>query len=209
MNAKGILTMAYQILHVSRSGVLPQQEVSSSSQVWQGRGAGGTWGQVPPSGGTPQPSLMGGIQGGVPPSRGYPLIGGTPSQVWQGYLRWGTIGRGYPSAGGTPGQVQLGVPEVGYPPAKSDGGYPKWGTPSRGYPPIGGTPPARSDRGIWGGVPPAGVTPQQGVPLARSNWGYLRWTWLDLAGVPPLQVWTDKQSETITSRLLRTQSVKT
>ena len=96
-------------------------------------------------------------------------------------------------------------PLQGTPLAMSDGGgYPRWGTPQQGY------PLARSDGGTQGGV-----------PLARCDGGYLRWGappayepgWgsppcLDLARVPPPQVWTDKQSETITSRLvLRTRSV--
>ena len=70
---------------------------------------------------------------------------------------------------------------------------PAGGTPSREYPLAGSTPPpARSDGGTRGGVPPG-----RRYPPAR-------WTWL---GYPP-QVWTDKQSETITSHLvLHTRSV--
>ena len=81
------------------------------------------------------------------------------------------------------------IPEVGYllPP------------PHRGY------PPARSD-GVGG---TQGGSPQQGVPPQLDLAGVTP-PQLDLAGVPPPppQVWTDKQSETITSRLvLRTRSV--
>ena len=66
---------------------------------------------------------------------------------------------------------------MGYP------GYPHWGTPS-----------SRSDRGHLG-------TPHQATlpPLARPGSGTPPgWTWLGY----PLKVWTEKQSETITSRLV-------
>ena len=87
----------------------------------------------------------------------------------------------------TPSVTRGGVPPR---PGPTGRGYPRWGTPCQGTPPARsdggylrwGTPLARSDRGggtgTSGGVPPPG--------------------WLHLAGVPPppLQVWTDKQSET-------------
>ena len=123
--------------------------------------------------------------GGVPPLAGVP----PPSQVWkgwgQGVPRWGTH-----CQGGTPLPGLTGVPKVGYPLARVPlqphltGGYQRWGTPWQGYPP---------SQVSWG-LPEVGY-PQQGyLPPGR--------------GTPSPQVWTDKQSETITSRLvLRTRSV--
>ena len=151
--------------------------------------------------------------------RGYPIpAGGTPSQVPPNTDLTGGYpipagGRGYPISGGW------------YPiPA---GGYPISGTPcpdlARGYPILvhphpdlaGGGVPTHPD---LGGVPPIGPgwgTPHldlAGVPPVGPGQGTPH---LDLAGVPPPgpgrgtpQVWTDKQSENITSRLLlRTRSV--
>ena len=101
--------------------------------------------------------------------------------------------RGIPTAAY---QVLHLLPEVGYPPTGVPphpglmGGYPSWGIPHQGIPHQGTPPPSQ----VQWGVPEMGYPPP---------------SWLDLAGVPPLpQVWTDKQSETITSRLvLRTRSV--
>ena len=112
VNARGIPTRAYQVLHLFPKVGYPP---------WPGLpGGGGTWGGAPlpvwgtPGqvwwGGTPQPGLMG------------------------GYPRWGTPKQGVPltrSDGGTQGGVPplpgWGVPL--YPPARSDGGYLRWGTP--------------------------------------------------------------------------------
>ena len=102
----------------------------------------------------------------------------------------------FPEVGYTPGQVQQG------------GGVP----PSRGYPlgqvRWGGTPLSDGGGGYCeGGAPQPGPTGilEMGYPPVRVPPP----SWLDLARVPPPpQVWTDKQSETITSRLvLRTRSV--
>ena len=132
------------------------------------------------------------VRGGVhPPVEVTPTIGVTPSQVWWGYLRWGT-----PQPGPT-GEV----PKVGYPLARSDGGtqseYPHRDTPQPG--PMG-------YQSTWGGVPPLGVppsqvqlgyprwgSPHQGIPSQVQPGGYPRWgtprqgypsgwTWL---GYPP------------------------
>ena len=124
----------------------------------------------------------------------------------------------------TPSVIRGGVP----PPTRSDGGGGR--LPDVGHPPVRvplvRVPPVQ----VWqGGVqvghprsyPPPGWLDLAGYPpsLARSDrgggGGYLRWypppSWLDLARYPPSpppQVWTDKQSETITSHLvLRTRSV--
>ena len=136
-------------------------------------------------------------------------VSSTPSVTWGGVPPWpglmgGTRG-GVPPAGVPAGEVWWGVPEVGYPPAglppplaRSDRGLPKVGYPPQGYPLPG------LMGGTWGGVPPS-----RGTPSPPG------WTWLgspppqlDLVRILPPQVWTDKQSETITSHLvLRTQSV--
>ena len=114
---------------------------------------------------------------------------------------------GYPSSRGTPWPGLMGVPKVGYPPVRSDRGYQggvppglTGGLPKVGHPPAGGTPQPGPTGGYprWGtplaGYPPGG--PGRGTPPT--------WTW---PGYPP-QVWTYKQSETITSRLvLRKRSV--
>ena len=89
LNARGIPTAAYQVLHLlPKVGYPPRQ-----------------WGP-------PQPDPMGDTQGGIPPDRGrpppwpdligvpevrYPLAGVPPSQVWQGVPKWGTRG-GVPPA---------------------------------------------------------------------------------------------------------------
>ena len=173
--------------------------------------SGGTWGGVPPSGyppsqGTPQPGLMGGMQGGVPPS-GYP---------WPGLM--GVAKVEYPPVEVPPGPglmggTQGGVPLLRYPLAMSDGGT--WG----GVPPCQDTSWPGPMGGTWGGVPHRGrYPPHQGTPNQvwwrdrYQRWGTPCWGTPQLAGPgkgPPLrQVWTDKQSETITSRLvLRTRSV--
>ena len=115
--------------------------------------------------------------------------------------------RGIPTAAY---QVLHLLTEVGYPP-------PRQGIPWLGYP----------HPGLTGGYPPVRVPPVQvwrGVPWPphRGTLPLGYHPWLDLAWVPPPpppgpglgtpppppQVWTDKQSETITSRLvLRTRSV--
>ena len=93
------------------------------------------------------------------------------------------------------------------------------GIPTRGWvpPPAGVLPPP----GLMGVFPYQGEgyptldTPCQtwlGVPLlGEFNWNQSSmtgWTWLGPPPPPPPQVWTDKQSETITSYLvLRTWSV--
>ena len=89
----------------------------------------------------------------------------------------------------TPSVTQGGVPPIRVPPARSDGGT--QGAPLLGY------PRARSDGGYPRWCTPIG-SPHQGMPkLAGPG-----------RGTPSLQVWTDQQSETITSRLvLRTLSV--
>ena len=117
--------------------------------------------------------------------------------------RWGYPSRSGPMGGG---YLSCRTPSCGTPLARSDGGTRGevplcQGTPARsdgGVPEVGFTPirvPHGQVRqgGTWGGVPPIGAPPG----------------WLDLAGVHPhTQVWTDKQSETITFPLvLRTRSV--
>ena len=120
-------------------------------------------------------------RGGVlpPPSRG------TPGQVWWGVTRGGVSPHQDTPQSGLTGGTRGGVPPIrvpslsGYSPARSDGGLPEVG-----YPPSG-TPLARSDGGgTWGGVPPHRDTPLVRVappsgypPPARSDGGYLRWTW--------------------------------
>ena len=90
---------------------------------------------------------------------------------------------GAPPAGGYP-HPDLAGGEVPHP-----GGYPiSEGYPHLGYPPVW----------TWLGYPPSG--PGRGTP-------HPIWTWLVY---PPPQVWTDKQSVNITSRLvLCTRSVIT
>ena len=102
VNARGIPTAAYQVLHLlpevgypppphrpglmggggyPRWGILP---AGPPSQVWWG----GTWGGVPPSKGTSSQVWQGVSEVGYPPA-GYPLAGpgwGTPpSWTWPGY----------------------------------------------------------------------------------------------------------------------------
>ena len=76
--------------------------------------------------------------------------------------------------------------------------FPKWGYPNS-PPPAGGTPRP----GLTGGYLRWGTPPGRGYPPTRSDSGAP-----EVRYPPPPQVWTDKQSETITSRLiLRTRSV--
>ena len=83
----------------------------------------------------------------------------------------------YPVRGGVP-------PPVGVPPLPG----PMWGgVPEVWYPPIGVPPwPGLMGGGTWGGVPPGLAGPGRGTPIPP----------------PPAQVWTDKQSETITFPLV-------
>ena len=85
MNARGIPTTAYQVIHLlPKVGYTP----------WPGL-MGGTWGGVPPSRGTRGPGLMGVPKVGYTPSRGYPPParsdrGYPPSWTWLGYPPPGT-----------------------------------------------------------------------------------------------------------------------
>ena len=137
VNARGIPTAAYQVLHLLPKVGYPQQ----------GYPRPGLTGGYPRRS-TPWPGLTGGTQGGVP-----------PGQVWVG----GTRGRVPPSLN-SESIPEVGYPparsdRVGYPPARSDRGVPPsqvWqGVPEVGYPQLGlmgctqgGVPPARSDRGV-------------------------------------------------------------
>ena len=138
MNARGIPTAAYQVLHLlpvvgyhpiqvwRRGGGFPEVGYPPA------RSDGAYLGWGTPCMGTPLARSHGGIQGGV-----------HPSQVWWGgYPRWGT-------------------PQQGYLPARSDGGYPRQGTPQQGTPQPGlmrevpkldlaGVPPIWT----WPGYPP-------------------------------------------------------
>ena len=117
VNTRGILTVAYQVLHLlpkvgpGLMGGYPRWDTP-----WQGS----------PQQGTPLARS----------DRGYLRLGtpwqGTPSQVWWGYLSWGTPSRVTP---------QQGYPLAGYP-IRSDGaGVPKVGyCPGRGNP-LAGVPP--------------------------------------------------------------------
>ena len=107
MNARGIPTAVYQVLHLlSEVGYPP-------SQVWWGGTQGGG---TPPSRSTPSQVWQGGYpRQGTPPARsdrGCPRWSTPPSQVWQG-----------------------GYQRRGIPLARSDRGYPWWGTPRQWYPP--------------------------------------------------------------------------
>ena len=140
---------------------------------------GGTPGRCPPTGGVPQAGAP--LSGGTPGRR--PLPGGVPQAGAP--LSGGTPGR-RPLPGGTPGR---------YPPA---GGYPGWAPPHLdldGYPPhldLDGVPPCLDLDGVppcldLDGVPPP-PGPGWGTPPPQSaGW------------VPPPQMWTDKQTENITS----------
>ena len=107
-----------------------------------------------------------------------------PSVVLTGYppvLTWpgGDPARGYPTWVPLAGYPLAGYPPAGYPPAW----YPPAGYPLVGYPPSGYPPPAGPGR-----VPPLGVCPMAFWECCKALW--------DMG--PPPQVWTDKQSETIT-----------
>ena len=95
-----------------------------------------------------------------------------------------------PPSQGTPGQ---GTPYQGTPPARVP---PSQGTPQPGFPPPSqGTPLARVPPGwTWQGTPPAG--PGR-VPRQLSH-GILGNVAKHYGIRVPPQVWTDKQSETIT-----------
>ena len=123
VNARGIPTAAYQVLHLlscTRWGTYP--------------------GQVQLGGGC--------TQGGVPPVRVPPHLGpmvwyprwGTPlaRSDWGEYLRWGTPHWGTPPARSDAGYLRWGTPcqgtpHLGNPPrlAGSGWGYPGWGSPPR------------------------------------------------------------------------------
>ena len=120
------------------------------------------------------------------PGWGYPIPGwgvpqGTPIWTWPGYPH-ADLARGYPLPSGPGWGTPVGLDLAGVPPNLdlAEGPHP------------------------W----PGGIT---GYPPPPSGHGQGTLPHLDLAGVgpPPPQVWTDKQSENITSRLvLRTRSVK-
>ena len=121
MNARGIPTAAYQVLHLLPEVGYPPWPSST--------GEGGL-----PEVGYPsrQGYPPGQVQPGVPPARVPPrarsyegTLGGVPP--WQGYPWPGPMG---------------GVPEVGYPLARSDGE----GVPKVGYPPPGWTWPGYPPR---------------------------------------------------------------
>ena len=122
VNARGIPTAAYQVLHLllevgyPPAGVLPPGQSNGGYPRW----------------GTPQPGLMeGSTQGGVPPGRG------TPQSGLMGVPKVGTPSRGTPwpgLVGGTWG----GYPLAGEPPPPPGPGL---GTPPSG--PGRGTPPPR------------------------------------------------------------------
>ena len=145
MNARGIPTAAYQVLHLlpevgyppqpgltggTRGGVLPARYFEGYPR----------WG-MSPAGIHPLPGLMGVLEVGYCPSR-VPL-----ARSDGGYTRWCTPWQRYPLARSDGGVPEMGYPpEKGYPLARSDGGYPRWGIPWQGYPlplagPFQGTPP--------------------------------------------------------------------
>ena len=125
VNARGIPTAAYQVLHLG----YPSGQVRWGYPRW-----GTPWQEYPQA-----RSDGGGTRGEVP-----------PGQVRWGYPRWGTPWQEYPQA-----RSDGGVPEVRYPsgrgtpPARSDRGpevgYPRQGTPSAG--PCLGTLQAGPGRG--------------------------------------------------------------
>ena len=130
MNARGIPTAPYQVLHL-----LPEVGYAPSRYPWPGpRGRYPRWGTphqgTPPIGVCPWPGLTGGI-----PEVGYP-----PSQVWRGYPRWGT--------------PPLGYLQSGYPPARSvrpGRGVPwqgdlRWGTPHLDLTGVPPPPPHRCEQ---------------------------------------------------------------
>ena len=123
VNARGITTTAYQVLHL-----FPEVGYPPPRQVWWE----GTWGGVPPpAGGTPCQVWWGVPEVGYPPGRG------TPCQVWWGGTRGGVppLARsegGYLRWEYPPGWTWLGYQPppgwtwLGYPPPLAG---PGWGTP--------------------------------------------------------------------------------
>ena len=161
----------------------------------------------------------------VPPSPSWPGLGGCPAGGVGPYLGTPHPGQGYPAGGYPtwvppdmvpsiltwPGGTLREYPLAGYHPA----GYPPAGYPSAGYPPswqdtppswpgrvppLAGpgwvTPPRCLPHGILGSVakhygiwvPPPVSAPWHSGSCCKALWDM---------GTPP-QVWTDKQSETIT-----------
>ena len=122
MNARGILSAAYQVLAMLRGGGTQSQVRGGGFPVPGLRGvpdprSGGTWSQV--RGGVPGPMSGGGYPvpgpGGYPiPGRGYPVPG-----LGEG----GTLGTplSRPGMGAPPSQTWDGVP---LPPARPGMGYP-------------------------------------------------------------------------------------
>ena len=205
VNARGIPTAAYQVLHLLPEVGYPPLEYPPSqvwegyppSQVWQG-GRVVTQGGVPPCQSTsPARSDRGGTRGGVSPSqvrRGVPEVGYKKVLLCERKRHTDRSVSSTPSARSERGIPQPGltggwgvVTQGGVPPCQVwQRQYPRWGTSQPG--PMGGT---------WGGVPPVGY-PLVGVPPpARSDGGYPRWGtppagWTWLGYPPPPQVWTDK-----------------
>ena len=124
----------------------------------------------------------GGTPGGCPPARGGTPGGCLPARGV--YPRQAHPAVGVPWVGAP---LLGGVPQVGAPPA---GGYPGWVLPCRGVP-RAGTP-------LLDGVPPHHQL--DGVPPTISWMGYPP-PHHELDGVPPPppRVWTDTQTENITS----------
>ena len=152
------------------------------------------------------PPARGSILGGAPlpgvPQAGPPLLAG-------GYPGQGPLPVGEGTLGGTTCQ-QGGVPWAG-PPYWQGGGYPGWGPSARGIPQAGppywgvpqaGPPPSAG----WGtphheldGVLPPPTMSWMGYPPPTISWmGYPPPPTISWMGYPP-RVWTDTQSENITS----------
>ena len=129
MNARGIQTAAFQVLHLlscTRWGTVgvPPAPARSDGGRWGG-GGGVIRGVVPPI--RIPPPVDGHVWWGVP-KVGYPLPPGqgTPSQVWRGdplaRSDRGVPGVGYPSGWGTPPYLDL----VGVPPSPRCGQTDGW-----------------------------------------------------------------------------------
>ena len=149
---------------------------STPSQIRMGGGAPSSpgWGR-----GYPHPDLGPDLDGGCTPSQ--VQDGGTPSQVRMG---------GTPSSPGWRGVLHP-VLDPGVPPPNPDLGP----DPDRGYPRYY-LPAVRT----CNGVPPH---PGLGwVPPPHPDLGWdtpaLSWTWEGVAPSPPVEMWTDRQTENIT-----------
>ena len=168
---------------------------------------GGTW--VPP-----HPVQVGGT-----PAGRYPLVGGTPARGHPGtpHLDWD----GYPPTWAWDGYPP--VSWMGYPPTRTWDGVPPPPGPEMGYPPPGpgmGIPPVSwmgyPPTWTWDGVPPPprldlgwGTPPGPGMgypPWTGMGYHPPAWTWDGVPPPPPSagwgtspQMWTDKQTENITS----------